>query len=341
MIRGWNCAAMGNLGSAFGGQAALAAPGISDAAIASASVRATGSSATGEFAPGAASWQSSANFRPPLAVSSLALEAEDNEEAQPPAAERPAVPGASRPPLPAARRKLREPRLGGTHRPAVPEAPRHGSRRMACCMPRGGRECGRRVMELMPLVPVWQEPKAGMKHPVHEVNRSSSCSNLWHRRDRYLKDLPATRPNRSGAPASPDGIAFRPAAFGISLPMRRIPVGPNARRSNGSFLRLVAVMERHCRTGRRRSNRIGGDLGARKSALAGHGTPKIFGTGQGLQCARTGFAALLHGAKSTIFVDGRGHRVGNRGSERQWPIPGVCGRNPGRAAARWTTSAPA
>ncbi len=92
------------------------------------------------------------------------------------------------------------------------ETPWYGSRQMAHHMQREGYKCGRhrvrRLIKLMRLVSIYQEPKTSKKHPTHKM-----CPYL-------LKDLPITRANQVWC----TGITF--------IPMRR------------GFLYLVAIMAR-------------------------------------------------------------------------------------------------
>ena len=68
------------------------------------------------------------------------------------------------------------------------ETPWYGSRQMARHMQREGHKCGRhrvrRLMRLMGLVPIYQEPKTSQKHPEHNIYPY------------LLRDLPITRPNQ-------------------------------------------------------------------------------------------------------------------------------------------------
>ncbi len=54
-----------------------------------------------------------------------------------------------------------------------PETPWYGSRQMARHLQRSGRKCGcyrvRRLMKLMRLVPICQEPRTRQKHPEHKI----------------------------------------------------------------------------------------------------------------------------------------------------------------------------
>ena len=95
------------------------------------------------------------------------------------------------------------------------ETPWYGSRQMARHMKREGLRCGRhrvrRLMKLMRLVPIYQEPKTSKKHPEHKIYPY------------LLKDLPITRPNQVWCA----DISY--------IPMRR------------GFLYLVAIMDWHSR----------------------------------------------------------------------------------------------
>jgi putative transposase len=67
------------------------------------------------------------------------------------------------------------------------ETPWYGSRQMARHMQREGHRCGRhrvrRLMRLMRLVPIYQEPKTSKKHPEHKIYPY------------LLRGLAITRPN--------------------------------------------------------------------------------------------------------------------------------------------------
>ena len=94
-------------------------------------------------------------------------------------------------------------------------------------MKREGLRCGRhrvrRLMKLMRLVPIYQEPKTSKKHPEHKIYRSPLFLNQWRTMARLLKDLPITRPNQVWCA----DISY--------IPMRR------------GFLYLVAIMDWHSR----------------------------------------------------------------------------------------------
>lgn len=168
------------------------------------------------------------------------------------------------------------------------ETPWYGSRQMARHMQREGHECGRhrvrRLMRLMRLVPIYQEPKTSKKHPEHKVYPY------------LLKGLAIIRPNQVWC----TDISY--------IPMRR------------GLLYLVAVMDWHSRRGLswRLSNSMdaggGGCVEALKEALARYGPPEIFNS----QFTSTDFTDVLHDAKVNIWMDGRGRWINNRMIERFW-----------------------
>lgn len=105
------------------------------------------------------------------------------------------------------------------------ETPWYGSRRMARHLHRQGHGCGRhrvrRLMRVLRLVPIHQEPETSRKHPEHRIHPYP------------LRDLAITRPiPASGAPTSATSRCG--AAFGVSL-------GPMA---FDASLYLVAIMDR-------------------------------------------------------------------------------------------------
>lgn len=168
--------------------------------------------------------------------------------------------------------------------------PWYGSRQMARHMQREGHKCGRhrvrRLMRLMRLVPIYQEPKTSQKHPEHKVYPY------------LLRDLVITRPNQVWC----TDITY--------IPMRR------------GFLYLVAIMDWYSRKvlSWRLSNSMdaGFCIEALKDALAKYGPPEIFNSDQGSQFASTGFTDVLRDAKVKISMDGRGRWIDNRMIERFW-----------------------
>nr|WP_134079670.1 IS3 family transposase [Rhodovulum visakhapatnamense] len=170
------------------------------------------------------------------------------------------------------------------------ETPWYGSRQMARHMQREGHKCGRhrvrRLMRLMRLVPIYQEPKTSRKHPDHKIYPY------------LLNDLSITRPNQVWC----TDISY--------IPMRR------------GFLYLVAVMDWHSRKvlSWRLSNSMdaGFCVEALKEALAKYGAPEIFNSDQGSQFTSTDFTGVLLDAKVRISMDGRGRWIDNRMIERLW-----------------------
>lgn len=170
------------------------------------------------------------------------------------------------------------------------ETPWYGSRQMARHMQREGHRCGRhrvrRLMRLMRLVPIHQEPKTSKKHPENKIYPY------------LLKGLAITRPNQVWC----TDISY--------IPMRR------------GFLYLVAIMDWHSRKvlSWRLSNSMdaGFCVEALKEALARYGTPGIFNSDQGSQFTSSDFTEVLLDAKVKISMDGRGRWIDNRMIERLW-----------------------
>ena len=130
------------------------------------------------------------------------------------------------------------------------ETPWYGSRQMAWYMQRNHHKCGRhrvrRLMRLMRLVPIYQEPNTSKKNPQHKI---------W---PYLLRNAVIDRPNQVGCA----DITY--------IPMRR------------GFLYLVAIMDWYSRKvlAWRLSNSMyaGFCVEALKEALAKHGKPKIVNT---------------------------------------------------------------
>ena len=80
------------------------------------------------------------------------------------------------------------------------ETPWYGSRQMARYMKRNNHKCGRhrmrRLMRLMRLVPIYQEPNTSKKHPRHKIWRSPLCVNQWRTEARLLRKVVIDRPNQ-------------------------------------------------------------------------------------------------------------------------------------------------
>ncbi|WP_164989258.1 IS3 family transposase [Roseovarius sp. A46] len=131
----------------------------------------------------------------------------------------------------------------------------YGSRQMARHMKRQGHRCGRhrvrRLMRLMRLVPIYQEPNTSKKHPAHKIYPY------------LLKGLSITRPNQ---------------VWCADITYIRMERG---------FLYLVAIMDWYSRKvlAWRLSNTLEADfcVSALKEALAKYGPPEIFNTVQGSQ----------------------------------------------------------
>lgn len=170
------------------------------------------------------------------------------------------------------------------------ETPWYGSRQMARYMQRQGHKCGRhrvrRLMRLMRLVPIYQEPNTSKKHPQHKI---------W---PYLLRGMVIDRPNQVWCA----DITY--------IPMRR------------GFLYLVAIMDWYSRKvlAWRLSNTLEADfcVDALKEALAKHGKPEIFNTDQGSQFTSASWIDVLSEATVKISMDGKGRWIDNRMIERLW-----------------------
>jgi putative transposase len=182
------------------------------------------------------------------------------------------------------------------------ETPWYGSRQMARFMKRNNHQCGRhrvrRLMRLMRLVPIYQEPNTSKKHPHHKI---------W---PYLLRNAVIDRPNQVWCA----DITY--------IPMRR------------GFLYLVAIMDWHSRKvlSWRLSNSMDADfcVEALKEALAKYGKPEIFNTDQGSQFTSGAWIDVLTDAKVKIsmplsdalhhlpVIDGKGAWRDNRMIERLW-----------------------
>ena len=149
-----------------------------------------------------------------------------------------------------------------------------------------GRHCVRRLMRLMRLVPIYQEPNTSKKHPQHKI---------W---PYLLRNVVIDRPNQVWC------------ADNTYIPMRR------------GFLYLVAIMDWHSRKvlAWRLSNSMDADfcVEALKEALTKHGKPEIFNTDQGSQFTSGAWIDVLTDAKIKISMDGKGAWRDNRMIERLW-----------------------
>ncbi len=170
------------------------------------------------------------------------------------------------------------------------ETPWYGSRQMARYMKRQGHKCGRhrirRLMRLMRLVPIYQEPNTSKKHPQHKVYPY------------LLRKLPITRPNQVWCV----DITY--------IPMRR------------GFLYLVAIMDWYSRKvlSWRLSNSMeaGFCVEALKEAIAKYGKPGIMNSDQGSQFTSFEWTQALKDADVKISMDGKGRWIDNRMIERLW-----------------------
>ena len=170
------------------------------------------------------------------------------------------------------------------------ETPWYGSRQMARYMKRNNHTCGRhrvrRLMRLMRLVPIYQEPNTSKKHPQHKI---------W---PYLLRNVVINRSNQVWC------------ADVTYIPMQR------------GFLYLVAIVDWHSRKvlAWRLSNSMDTTfcVEALKEALAKHGTPEIFNTDQGSQFTSGDWIDVLTDAKIKISMDGKGRWIDNRMLERLW-----------------------
>jgi len=170
------------------------------------------------------------------------------------------------------------------------ETPWYGSRQMARHMQRQGHKCGRhrvrRLMRLMRLVPIYQEPNTSRKHPQHKVYPY------------LLKGLAITRSNQVWCV----DITY--------IAMQR------------GFLYLVAIMDWYSRKvlAWRLSNSMEADfcVEALKEALTKYGKPEIMNSDQGSQFTGFEWIQALKAAEVKISMDGKGRWVDNRMIERLW-----------------------
>ena len=156
-------------------------------------------------------------------------------------------------------------------------------RREGICV---GRHRVRRLMRLMGLEAIYQEPRTSDPHPAHRIYPY------------LLKGLAIDRPNQVWCA----DITYIPVQRG--------------------FLYLVAIMDwatRHVLAWRL-SNTMDAwfCLEALNEALARYGKPEIFNTDQGSQFTSFDFTGVLKTAKVTISMDGRGRCMDNIFIERLW-----------------------
>ncbi len=170
------------------------------------------------------------------------------------------------------------------------ETPWYGSRQMARCMQRNSHKCGRhrvrRLMRLMRLVPIYQEPNTSKKHPQHMIYPY------------LLRGLTIDRPNQVWCV----NITY--------IPMRR------------GFLYLVAIMDWFSRKviSWRLSNSMEADfcVEALKEAIVKYGKPAIMNRDQGSQFTGFKWINALKNADVKISMDGKGRWIDNRMIERLW-----------------------
>ncbi len=168
--------------------------------------------------------------------------------------------------------------------------PYYGSRQMARWLRRQGDGVGRhrvrRLMAVMGLHAIYQEPRTSQPHPQHQVYPYL----LWN--------LAVTRANQVWC----TDITY--------IPIKR------------GFLYLVAIMDWHSRKvlSWRLSNTMDTCfcVEALEEALALYGVPEIFNTDQGAQFTSDVFTSVLkeHGIK--ISMDGKGRWMDNVFIERLW-----------------------
>lgn len=164
------------------------------------------------------------------------------------------------------------------------ETPWYGSRQMARFVKRNkhvrGRHRVRRLMRLVRLVPIYQEPNTSKKHPQHKI---------WLY---LLRNVVIDRPNQVWCA----DITY--------IPIRR------------GFLYFVAIMDWYSRKVLvwRLSNSMGADfcVEALKDALPKHGKPEIFNTDQGSQFTGGAWVDVLVDANIKISIDGKGAWRDNR-----------------------------
>lgn len=168
--------------------------------------------------------------------------------------------------------------------------PYYGSRQMARWLRRQGDGVGRhrvrRLMAVMGVHAIYQEPRTSQPHPQHQVYPY------------LLRNLAVTRANQVWC----TDITY--------IPIKR------------GFLYLVAIMDWHSRKvlSWRLSNTMDTCfcVEALEEALALYGVPEIFNTDQGAQFTSDVFTSVLkeHGIK--ISMDGKGRWMDNVFIERLW-----------------------
>jgi len=168
--------------------------------------------------------------------------------------------------------------------------PYYGSRQMARWVRRQGYGVGRhrvrRLMAVMGLHAIYQEPRTSQPHPHHRIYPY------------LLRNLAITRANQVWCTA----ITY--------IPIKR------------GFLYLVAIMDWQSRKvlSWRLSNTMETQfcIEALEEALARHGVPGIFNTDQGSQFTSLEFTAVLKAHGINISMDGKGRWMDNVFIERLW-----------------------
>jgi putative transposase len=168
--------------------------------------------------------------------------------------------------------------------------PFYGSRRMTAVLRREGRPVNRkrikRLMRIMALEAIYQQPNTSRKHPDHKVYPY------------LLRGLVIDRPNQVWCA----DITYIPMARG--------------------FVYLVAVMDWFSRRGLawRVSITLETDfcVEALQDAMNRHGQPEIFNTDQGVQFTSAAFLSELETLGVRISMDGKGRFLDNIFIERLW-----------------------
>lgn len=168
--------------------------------------------------------------------------------------------------------------------------PYYGSRQMARWLKRQGYGVGRhrvrRLMRLMGLRAIYQEPRTSQPHPQHTIYPY------------LLRNLAVTRANQVWC----TDITY--------IPIKR------------GFLYLVAIMDWHSRKvlSWRLSNTMDAPfcVEALEEALTLYGVPEIFNTDQGSQFTSCAFTSVLKAHEISISMDGKGRWMDNVFIERLW-----------------------
>jgi putative transposase len=168
--------------------------------------------------------------------------------------------------------------------------PFYGARRMVAVLRRDGwtvnRKRVRRLMRLMRIEAIYQQPNTSRRHPDHIVYPY------------LLRGLAIDRPNQVWCA----DITYIPLAKG--------------------FVYLVAVMDWFSRRVLAWRLSIGMETGfcveALQDALDRHGSPEIFNSDQGVQFTSAAFTGVLAASGVRISMDGKGRYLDNIFIERLW-----------------------